>query len=216
MIVSVHVPKCAGTSFRKILDSLFGKRIWHNYGEVFTRQQARAQIVPANTRAIHGHFIADAFDDLFPRRRLITWVRHPVERLVSNYYHHLRAPDMRDDCCRMVHERRLSLRDFADLDWMRNLSTRYLANKPIEDFAFVGVAERFEESLEAFSRALGFRRVLAMPRENVNPGRSSDLYPLSPADYSYILERNRLDLDWYEQACRRLDQTERIEASRVA
>ncbi len=216
MIVSVHAPKCAGTSFRKILDSIFGRHIWHNYGDVFTREQARTKIVPGKIRAIHGHFIADAFDDLFPRRRLITWVRHPVERLVSNYYHYLRAPDMRDDCCRMVHERRLGLRDFADLDWMRNMSTRYLAGKPIEDFAFVGVAERFGESLEAFSRALGFRRVLAMPRENVNPGRASDRYPLSPADHSCLLERNQLDLDWYEKACRRLDQRERVETSQVA
>jgi len=59
MIVSVHVPKCAGTSFRTILDSIFGDRIWHNYGTIFSRDQARPNVIPPNAGAIHGHFIAD-------------------------------------------------------------------------------------------------------------------------------------------------------------
>jgi hypothetical protein len=216
MIVSVHVPKCAGTSFRNILDVIFGDGIWHNYGTIFTRDQAVAQSIPARARAIHGHFIADAFDDLFPKRRLITWVRDPVERVVSNYYHCLRAPDMRDDCCRIVHEQRLGLLEFADLDWMKNLSTRYLANKPVADFAFVGIAERFDKSIEVFSRNMGFRRVMGVPRLNVNPKRLEATYGLSREERSFILERNGKDLAWYEQACLRLDAEEGLRSNRVA
>src|ERR1700678_709074 len=113
MVISVHVPKSAGTSFRRVLDEVCGARIWDNYGTIFSRDQARAELVPPGARIIHGHFIADAFDDLFPRRRLVTWVRHPVERLVSNYHHFLRSPDMRDGCCRLLHEYKVSLRQFA-------------------------------------------------------------------------------------------------------
>jgi len=51
------VPKCAGTSFRTILDSIFGDRIWHNYGTIFSRDQARPNVIPPNAGAIHGHFI---------------------------------------------------------------------------------------------------------------------------------------------------------------
>jgi hypothetical protein len=216
MIVSVHVPKCAGTSFRNILDTIFGDRIWHNYGAIFTRGQAVADVIPVGTRAIHGHFIADAFDDLLPKRRLITWVRDPVERVVSNYHHCLRSPDMRDDCCRLVHEQKLGLLEFADLDWMKNLSTRYLAGKPVADFAFVGIAEHFEESMEAFSGNLGFRRVLGVPRLNVNPKRREPAYTLSREERSFIVERNGADLAWYEQACQRLDAEEGLRTNRVA
>jgi len=198
MIVSVHVPKCAGTSFRNILDVIFGDGIWHNYGTIFTRDQAVAQSIPARARAIHGHFIADAFDDLFPKRRLITWVRDPVERVVSNYYHCLRAPDMRDDCCRIVHEQRLGLLEFADLDWMKNLS------------------ERFDKSIEVFSRNMGFTRVMGVPRLNVNPKRLEATYGLSREERSFILERNGKDLAWYEQACLRLDAEEGLRSNRVA
>jgi|SRR5271165_1919074 len=203
MIVSIHVPKCAGTSFKRVLADICGARIWYNYGTIFSREQARAELVPPGTNFIHGHFIADAFDDLFPRRRLVTWVRHPVERLVSNYQHFLRSPDMRDDCCRAVHERKLSLRQFADLEWMRNETGRYHAGKPVEDFAFIGITERFGESIGRFCRIFGYRDPRRIPRENLNPDRTTELYSLSPEDFAYILERNGADLAWYEQALER-------------
>jgi hypothetical protein len=123
---------------------------------------------------------------------------------------------MRDDCCRLVHEQKLGLLEFADLDWMKNLSTRYLAGKPVADFAFVGIAEHFEESMEAFSGNLGFRRVLGVPRLNVNPKRREPAYTLSREERSFIVERNGADLAWYEQACQRLDAEEGLRTNRVA
>lgn len=205
MVISVHVPKCAGTSFRRILSDICGARIWFNYGTIFSRDQARLDLVPQGTSFIHGHFIADAFDDLYPRRRLVTWVRHPVERLVSNYNHFLRSPDMRDDCCRALHKQGLSLRQFADLVWMQNETSRYLAKKRLEDFEFVGITERFAESMEVFCETFGFRSVSRFPQENVNPERGDLRYEVSPDDYEHILRRNAADLAWYEGAVRRLD-----------
>ncbi len=204
MLLSVHVPKCAGTSFRHVLDENYGKRVWYNYGAVFSRDSASAALVPEGTSIIHGHFLADAFDDVLPERTYMTWVRHPVERVVSNYEHFLRSPDMRDTCCRRVHEEALTLRQFADIDWMQNLICRYLARKPVEAFQFVGIAEDFTRSIQQFGRVYGLRSALRSPRVNVNPQRVTDRYDLSPGDYAYILERNLADMDWYRQAVRRL------------
>jgi len=216
MLISVHVPKSAGTSFRQVLDALFGAQVWFNYGTIFTREQARPELVPAGAKVIHGHFLADAFDQVMPGRRLLTWVRHPVERVVSNYQHFLRSPDMRDDCCRALHERKLDLRGFADLDWMRNLTTRYLANKPVEAFEFIGIAERFPESVERFCGIFGYRRPRHQPRENVNPGRTAELYDISPADRAFILARNRTDLAWYQRASERMASAGADGLSRIA
>lgn len=216
MVVSVHVPKCGGTSFRLVLDRLCGARVWYNYGTVFSREQACAERVPEGVGIIHGHFLADAFDDLFPCRRLVTWVRHPVERVVSNYYHFLRSPDMRDGCCRALHERKLDLREFAGLEWMRNEATRYLANKPVGDFDFVGVTERFGESIRHFCSTFGFQDVLSLPHVNTNPGRISERYELSRGDYSHILGLNLADLEWYHRAAERLSASAAVQLSRVA
>ena len=216
MIISVHVPKCAGTSFRHVLHGIYGEKIWYNYGTIFARDQAKYELVPAGTEMIHGHFLADSFDDLYPDRQLLTWVRHPVERVVSNYYHFLRAPDMRDNCCRALHEHSLNLREFSDLDWMKNLSSRYLAKKPVSDFQFIGIAERFRESMLQFCNTYGFRSVMVMPRENTNPERVTERYGLSQENYAYILERNAEDMEWYTQALDRMHVSGARGATRVA
>jgi hypothetical protein len=205
ILISVHIPKCAGTSFRTALRSSYRERLWENYGRIFSREQARAGLVPAGTRCIHGHFLADAFDGLFPRREIITWLRHPVERVVSTYYHFLRTPDLRDDCCRALYEHKLTLREFADLDWMCNTAGRYAAGKVFSDFAFIGIVERFEESMLRFHAQFGGATELPMPKNNVNPARSLSGNLVSPADRAYILTRNERDCAWYEQARTALD-----------
>ena len=205
MLISVHIPKCAGTSFRHVLQGLYGERIRLNYGEIFSRAQARPALVPAGTACIHGHFFADAFDDFYPKATFITWLRHPVERVVSNYEHFLRSPDWRDDCCRALYGQRLGLREFAELEWMRNMATRYLADKSLAEFAFVGVAERFSESLHVFGAACGWPTDLPAPRENINPLRARPRYSLAPETYEHLLALNGDDLAIYEQAVARLD-----------
>jgi len=218
MIISVHVPKCAGTSFRHVLAELYGEKLWLNYGTIFCREQYRERLVPADVACVHGHFLADAFDgpEAGAGSTLITWVRHPVDRVVSNYYHFLRSPDMRDDCCRALYERRLGLREFAELDWMRNEATRYLAGKSVDAFAFVGVAEHFEDSLGVFADDFGWPGSLAAPRVNTNPARTTDSYVLADEDYEHILGLNTLDLAWYQRAVERLDRRLSVRSPRAA
>lgn len=206
MLISVHIPKCAGTSFRHILQGLYEDRLWLNYGTAFVRDLARADMIPAGTACIHGHFFADTFDDVIADRQLITWLRHPVERVVSNYHHFLRSPDLRDDCCRALLDHKLTLREFAELEWMRNLATRYFAGRTLEDFAFVGIAERFLESLHVFGDTIGWPAPLPAPRDNINPERLTERYEIPAGDYEYILGLNALDLFTYERALARLDQ----------
>jgi len=50
----------------------------------------------------------------------------------------LAHPDFRDDCCRALYEHKLSLREFADLDWMCTLQP-LCADKVPSDFAFIGL-----------------------------------------------------------------------------
>lgn len=205
MIISVHIPKCGGTSFRHVLQDIYGSDLWLNYGAVFSRPQATADLLPRGARCIHGHFLGDAFDELVPQPDLVTWLRHPVERVVSNYYHFLRSPDLRDACCRELLEKNLSLEQFAELDWMRNEATRYMAGKPAESFRFIGILERFNESLQIFGDTFGLPVPPEAPRVNVNPTRTTDSYPLSPRTYEHILGLNLRDLMTYDLASAMLD-----------
>jgi hypothetical protein len=216
MLISIHIPKCAGTSFRRVLQQTYGDQLCLNYGGIFSREQSHPGFIPPHAQCVHGHFLADALDGLVAEPTYITWMRHPVERVVSNYYHFLRSPDERDTCCRALHEQHLTLRQFAELDWMRNEATRYLATKTLADFAFIGVAERFAESLEICAEYLGWSQPLAIPRENANPHRQTAAYELTPRDFNYILALNATDLAAYETARVRLDQALQRRTGRVA
>jgi Sulfotransferase family len=205
VIISVHIPKCGGTSFRHVLQEIYGDGLWLNYGEIFSQPQARPDLLPRGIQCIHGHFLGDAFDDLAPQPRRVTWLRHPVERVVSNYYHFIRSPDLRDACCRELLEKDLSLEEFAELDWMRNEATRYLADKPVEAFEFIGILERFGDSLRVFGETFGVPVPREPPRVNVNPARTGETYPLSPRTYEHILGLNLRDLVTYDLAVAMLD-----------
>jgi hypothetical protein len=205
VIISVHIPKCGGTSFRRVLQEIYGEAVWLNYGAIFSQPQASLGLLPRGIRCIHGHFLGDAFDELVPQPRLVTWLRHPVERVVSNYHHFLRNPDMRDACCRELYDGRLSLEAFAELDWMRNEATRYMAGKSAESFEFIGILERFRESLRVFGETFNVSVPVEPPRENVNPARTGETYALSTQTYAHILGLNMRDLVAYDLANAVLD-----------
>jgi len=210
MLVSVHIPKCGGTSLQHVLVGIFGrKRVLLNYDPaIFRLGQASLALIPPDTQCIHGHFMSDLFDDCLPQYELVTWLRHPVQRVVSHYYHFLRHPETDDPCCRVLLGRRLSLEEFAELDLMRNEMARYLAGKPLSAFKCVGIMERFEESLRAFGDAFGLPIPARPPRENVNPDRLTPDYLLPDRIYRHILALNRRDLALYELAVARLEHPE--------
>ena len=217
ILVSVHIPKCGGISFEHVLRRIFGdRRVWLNYGVVAGRSQARPELIPPQARCIHGHFPSDTFDDIVPTPHLVTWLRHPVERVVSNYHHFLRHADPANPCSAALHGRDLSLEAFAELEGMRNEASRYLAGKPLGAFDFVGITEKFEQSLRVFGAAFGFSVPASAPHENVNPGRRMECYPISDRVYEKILQLNLIDLQNYELAVARLEGRPQFGAKPIA
>jgi hypothetical protein len=80
MIISVHIPKTAGTSFGEDLNGAFGARLFADYGdwpEVATpegqahNEQRRAEVlarldeIAGRFDAIHGHFTAGKYLNVF-------------------------------------------------------------------------------------------------------------------------------------------------------
>jgi hypothetical protein len=127
-------------------------------------------------------------------------VRDPIERVVSSYYHRLREPDWRHPVCRELHEKKLSLLEFAHLDLVRNEMARFFGSKRPRDFAFVGQTEKFDRSMAHFLAAFRFGSV-PIPKENCNPARQSERYDLDPSTRRKLCELNELDLAIYGEAC---------------
>ncbi len=200
MILSVHIPKTAGVSFRQILAELYQEDILLKYWQMTDARGQVVSCVPGHVRCIHGHFHPQALLPEFPRARLVTWVRDPVERVISSYYHRLRSPDWLHPVDRELHARKLSLVEFAALDLMRNEMTRFFGDKKPEDFAFIGRTEQFDSSLDEFLRLFGFSHVSSR-RENCNPGRTAERYPVDDATRGEIAALNERDILIHEKIC---------------
>lgn len=203
MLLSVHIPKTGGVSFRNMLKDHYGPGFVLRYWEVTDAWgRVLAEGVPATATCVHGHFVADELADRFPAAELITWVRDPVERVVSSYYHRLRDPDPRNRVSRMIHDQGLGLRKFAELPEMRNEMAWFMGRKRPQDFAFIGITEHFEAAMKLFCREFGLP---AQPirRDNCNPGRTAERYDLEPQLRARILALNQVDADIYGKCVER-------------
>lgn len=164
-LISVHVPKTAGTSFWSTLVEVYGvDRIYRDYDYVYERERFETR------RVIHGHFSVAKYHGLFPEARRVTWVRHPVRWIISLYYYEKwwpRTPINHLQC--RLHDDDLSLLEYAQHPRARDQVSRYfLYGMDLADFFFVGLTEHFADDLKALARRLGWSEV-APHSDNPNP-----------------------------------------------
>jgi hypothetical protein len=156
-LVSIHIPKSAGTSFRLILQQLYGVEavqrldISRKNGLTLNQKPLELTALPEGLKVAHGHFTYGEFVDYFgqPEVPVITWLRHPVKRVISQYFfllerfedqviHSRNSPNVFNRLCR-------SLLEFAEQTGNRNLQSRYLSGIEPERLDFIGLVEHFEE-----------------------------------------------------------------------
>lgn len=215
LIVSVHIPKTGGVSFREMLGELAAGRMVQDYADrplaprsrwAALRQRLRRPSLPEGTRVVHGHFVAAKYWRAYPEARFVGWFRDPVERLVSHYHYWQREPDPENATCRRLIEEKLSLREFAALPEMRDVHARFLGGVPPERFAFIGLTERFDEGMELFRRLFCPELRFEAARRNANPARSGERYELDPQERAALAALNEVDVALHARALARYEE----------
>lgn len=196
MLLSVHIPKTGGVSFRNILKAHYAGGFAQCYWEITDAWGHVHAEVPPATECLHGHYVVDEFAAKFPDARCVTWVRDPVERVISSYHHRLRDPDLRNPVTRRLVEEHLSLADFVELPSVQNEMAWFLGTKPPAAFDFVGITERFDHSLATFCHRFGLPPQAAR-HDNSNPTRLGPRYAIDPALRRHILALNARDDEIY-------------------
>ena len=196
MLISLHLPKTAGTSFRALLEAHYGDRLLADYADRplhETTAARRARAVRAGiglllhadrlrgVDAVHGHFLAIKYSLWSGGSgwRRVTWLRDPVERLASHYHYWCRSFDA-DTAgplhCRMMEED-WSLERFCLGPELRNVYRQFLWGVPLARLDFVGITEHYATDAEDFAR-----RVLGLSEwplsqssetENANPAATA-------------------------------------------
>ena len=214
MILSLHVPKAAGNSFRQLLRMDFGERLMPDYGdwagfrvpEALERSRVRTLAMRSRRDElaekfdiIHGHFVADKYLGLFPREDFVAFFRDPYQQAMSHYWFLARNPQREHLEEKMFHEAKMTLHDYLRWDAFRDQQSQYLGSLSIDDFALVGLSEEFSRSVELFNSRFG-RHLRGGMFLNVNPDHQGADYRIDPQIRKAVEKYRARDVELYRRA----------------
>lgn len=214
MIISLHLPKTAGTSFGAALQRHFGDGLRRDYDDlplntpVAERQAAalRACLAQADAPAatcVHGHFLPVKYllGAQHAGARFVSWMRHPVDRLLSHYFFWRKhaPPSPRHAVHHRMHAEDWSLERFCLAPELRDVYTQFLWAFPLEYFEFIGITEHYEDDFAHFSRTY-LDGAVAPPRLNVGERGKDGAYRIDPALRARIEEFHARDMALYQRA----------------
>jgi hypothetical protein len=215
----IHIPKTAGTTFTSIIDAKFSEqdicpaRVWSELTQIPREELAKYKL-------LRGHFYYYIYKFLPRKPVYITMLRNPIERVVSGYEFMRRCRPSRPEGI-PTHEKALlmtlkeyvcdptvpgiinaqtrhislnlqrELPDFMHPDWQES------AQENLERFAFVGLTERFQDSMALLAYTFGWNPLIEYQNLMVAPKklRQEDL---EPDVIEAIAERNQLDIGLYQ------------------
>jgi Sulfotransferase family len=232
VIAFVHIPKTAGATVTSMFAAAYSRNALHKAGNYLRNAEMTAKKVSRGTdgwaawqrlgvRVSVGHVPYNLFRSNLPEgTRYMTFLREPVDRVLSHYYRHIRREDPRRVG---VVKRRPGARIKADsieqallelrMPQVNNLATRFLcghealgelpdtalddAKENLRGFAFVGIQERFEESIVLLQRMLGLGAVPYVDRHVSLGDARPAVDQISDDERALIAECNRLDAELY-------------------
>lgn len=156
-LLSLHVPKTAGTSFLEILRRVYqGHVITMNRGQIRRGQRDIEELFSTEYDVVHGHMhFNDLKEFISPETKIITWLRDPVERVLSNYFYSLYNEVPKRES-RNVISKFSDLRIFIRKPPRRNLMTKYLDGLDLESIFFVGFQNDFQKDLQLLAQKLNW------------------------------------------------------------
>jgi Galactose-3-O-sulfotransferase len=209
LLCFVHIERAAGTTLHAILRKNYPSFLtltsptWTNDERtVFTATQLRAllSVLPFSA-GVGGHNVRTyvGYEGVTERPiRYLTFLRDPVARYLSHLNYQLEHFPGRWDLRRLLDEEYFwdfttkRIAGSADLE---------LAKRRLEgDYAFVGLQERFDESLVLFRRALAPGRDLDLRYEKLNVSASHAPWTRDPGVQRHAQKRNAVDIELYRFA----------------
>lgn len=178
-VVSVHIPKTAGTTVGEAFNRCFNRRVFFDY-EGYAKPQVidpevkrNAAFVRSYFDVLHGHFFAAKYFDAFPSAKFVATLRHPVERVISQYLHELNEESSDSWYHGELVSGRMDVVDFAAQDGIGTAMSRHLAGRRLKDYDLLLISEKLEVSLNLFKARVRpidlqahFGRPIKLPRYN--------------------------------------------------
>jgi len=199
MLIFIHLPKTAGSTFQFILENSLGITACHtNHTKtpVFTRNDLdfARKLFPV-LRSLAGHNLIDPWQLSIPDPFYLTFLREPVARVLSHYQDSLfsgKQGTIEDELRKRDLLENLQVKMIAG---ERNLDK---AKRSLEKCDFVGLTEKFELSLHVLERICPVKLNYSYKRRRVTPdNQARKLLEKDGRVMDLIREYNQLDLELY-------------------
>ncbi|KKL56633.1 hypothetical protein LCGC14_2243480 [marine sediment metagenome] len=186
-LISIHINKTAGTSFEKILRANYKSVFRINTNDTNKPRRGRScdgnnllKEIPSQANVIHGHFKAIEILPLLDTVPIITWVRNPIDRVISNYFY-------------ISNNSKQTLLDYATQEQNKNRMSKMLSGILINQFSFIGVKEYFEKDIIKLGKKLNWMNCLVY-KLNKTSYDTIDQYTRDT-----IEKANELDVELYNE-----------------
>ena len=217
MILFVHIPKTAGTSFREGLAKAVGnKYMISDYGPdasetdfairhlhtqgIYTPEHVAEIAGSRGAKIICGHFPLSRYHKIYPKATVVSFVRDPLQRCYSEYLHWKRMKGYLEP-----------FEKFIQIKGRINLQSRWLQGLP--ENSIIGVGECYNSSVQMINKILGLsvpilalncnRKKLEKKYSEVEMGRAavSFFYSLNERDNQFY---NKIRAQYPERVTSRL------------
>jgi hypothetical protein len=169
-MIFVHVPKTGGTTMKHILKNIYGQGFRSDKTEYSNMRQVlrgdKKKPSPYNYKkgfdkfsCVIGHFPLSKYEWLKNDRLFVTWLRDPIERMISMFTKRKEMGFMR------------GMPDFMDIDifeYSRRMPRSYeiYLDRPLDMLDFIGFTETYNKSLKEMESMLG-KKAGRFKRQNV-------------------------------------------------
>jgi hypothetical protein len=156
-IISVHIPKTGGYTFKHLLldqldDVIFlaGKPLFSRY---LNKEPMFFDLNTISNRVVHGHFSDMQLLNIKNNDKIITWLRNPVDRVISHYYYWKSRPNVNmHPIEEQIKFNNLSLLEFCKIPSMQNVQSYFIQD--INRINFFGITEFYQESIQLLKKTL--------------------------------------------------------------
>jgi hypothetical protein len=205
-LISLHIPKCAGQSFRRVLEQFFPGRIYFHYYQQRNSLPQKHLLKPG--ACIHGHFnrtrgfgVMDYYPD---SDQFIAVLRDPLEAAISNYFFwktKARTTQLKNGIIKPGGEHDYkNIDDFFIkrprsnmLDFMLRELTKANYKEIIEaQFVWIGLVENLQSHIDILAKTLGASTVTV---DRVNSSIRDET--LSPGIQEAFTVENSLEFEIY-------------------
>ncbi|WP_444936605.1 sulfotransferase family 2 domain-containing protein [Microbulbifer sp. JMSA004] len=204
----LHIPKTAGTSFRKGANTYFGEsRVCQDYGKFspltspLIKKWGSGEVDgwsfyqdfnKEGYQFFTGHFHASKYIDIFDVGQMITFLRDPVDRIVSEYNHKVRHQGYKD-----------SFESFYRSRENINRQLRLIGQSNWSQLGFIGFVESFEDSLLLLNKKFGIN--IPILRQNIASNEVVHSRGLTNEQLSELRALNAKEYEFYNCARTQFD-----------